>query len=169
MSNQGSRDSDDAGVEDGVRDVVEAVLIASRVLVAVSARSLTDLDDAVTPTQFRSLVILDGHGEINLNRLAEILDVNASTAMRTIDRLIANGFVTRQENPDNRRQVLLALTRAGTRLVARVTSRRRQEISRIVEAVPSAERAAVVHALRSFASASGELEPKPETTAVLGW
>lgn len=84
LSGWTSRGSDDGAVENGVQDVVEAVLIASRVLVAVSARSLTDLDDAVTPTQFRSLVILDGHGEMNLNGLAEILGVNASTAMRTI-------------------------------------------------------------------------------------
>lgn len=77
--------------------------------------------------------------------------------------------MTRQENPGNRRQVLLTLTNSGARLVERLTSRRRKEIGRIVEAVPPAERAAVAHGLRTFASASGELEPKPETTAVLGW
>lgn len=150
-------------------DVVEAVLVASRVLVAVSVRSLSALDDGVTPTQFRSLVVLDGHGQINLNRLAEILDVNASTAMRTIDRLLAAGLVTRAENPGNRREVLLDLTDDGRRLVARVTSRRRREIGRIVTAIPQDERAALVRALRTFAEASGEPEPRPETTAALGW
>ena len=150
-------------------DVVEAVLVASRVLVAVSVRSLSALDEAVTPTQFRTLVVLDGHGEINLNRLAEILDVNASTAMRTIDRLLAAELVTRAENPGNRREVLLGLTARGNRLVARVTTRRRREISRVVTAIPDDERAALVRALRTFADASGEPEPKPETTAALGW
>ena len=150
-------------------DVVEAVLVASRVLVAVSVRSLSALDDAVTPTQFRTLVVLDGRGQINLNRLAEMLDVNASTAMRTIDRLLAAGLVTRAENPGNRREVLLDLTDDGRRLVARVTSRRRREIGRIVTAIPQDERAALVRALRTFAEASGEPEPRPETTAALGW
>ena len=69
----------------------------------------------MTLTQFRTLVVLDSHGVINLNRLADLLDVNSSTAMRMIDRLLAAELVTRQDNPANRREVLLDLTDAGRR------------------------------------------------------
>ncbi|SHG31017.1 DNA-binding transcriptional regulator, MarR family [Jatrophihabitans endophyticus] len=145
------------------------MLRASRVLVAVSVRSLSALDDAVTPTQFRTLVVLDGHDGVNLNQLADILGVNASTAMRTIDRLLAADLVTRTENPANRRQVLLGLTKQGARLVARVTSRRRKEIARIVAAVPERQRGPLVAALRAFADAAGEPDPRPDAVSVLGW
>ncbi|MBN9619302.1 MAG: MarR family transcriptional regulator [Actinobacteria bacterium] len=140
-------------------DLITALLTASRVLVGVSARTLAEVEDTVTLTQFRTLVVLDGHPGINLIRLAELLDVNSSTAMRMIDRLLVADLVTRRDNPDNRREVLLDLSPAGKRIVRRVTSRRRVEITRIVERMPARQRGTLVAALRAFATAAGEPEP----------
>lgn len=137
-------------------DLITGLLTASRVLVGVSARSLSVVEDIVTLPQFRTLVVLDGHGEINLNRLAVLLAVNSSTAMRMIDRLLASGLVTRRENPANRREVLLALSRSGSTVVKKVTQRRRKEIARIVQAMPIDQWSDLVAALRSFAAAAHE-------------
>ena len=147
-------------------DLVTALLTASRALVGVSARTLADVEDRVTLTQFRTLVILDSHRGINLNRLAELLDVNSSTAMRMIDRLLVADLATRRDNPANRREVLLDLTPAGRRIVRQVTSRRRTEIARIVKQMPAQQRGALIAALRAFAAAAGE--PEPDDTA-WGW
>lgn len=151
-----------------IDEFVTAVLAASRVLVGVSARSLAEVEETVTITQFRTLVVLDTHGQLNLNALAEELDVTASTALRMIDRLLVAGLATRQENPANRREVLLGLTDDGTRLVHTVTRRRRAEIAKIVTAMPAARRGELVTALHAFAEAAGEPPPRPGTTA-LGW
>ena len=62
--------------------------------------------------------MLHTRGEWNLNGLADELAVNASTAMRMIDKLLAAGLVTRQDNPANRREVQLAVTEAGARLAS---------------------------------------------------
>lgn len=137
-------------------DFVNALLTASRVLVGVSARSLTVVEDTVTLPQFRTLVILDGYGEVNLNRLAELLAVNSSTAMRMIDRLLTARLVTRRENPANRREVLLALSRRGSTVVQKVTDRRRKDIARIVQAMPVGQRSDLIAALRAFAEAAQE-------------
>ncbi len=142
-----------------VDDFVTALLIASRVLVGVSARSLAEVEDAVTLTQFRTLVVLDSSGEINLLRLAEILDVTSSTAMRMIDRLLAGQLVTRRDNPANRRQVLLGLTDEGRRLVRSVTAKRRREIKRIVSTMPADQRAELIEALRAFSRAAEDPTP----------
>jgi DNA-binding MarR family transcriptional regulator len=152
-----------------VDELVTAVLGASRVLVGVSARSLSDIEDAVTITQFRTLVVLSNSGEINLNKLAELLDVTASTAMRMIDRLLAADLVTRRDNPANRREVVLGLTETGEQLVRQVTAKRRREIARIVTAMPHAQRTDLVAALRAFADAAGEPEPRTAGGAALGW
>ena len=149
-------------------DVVTAILTASRALVGVSARSLADVEDTVTLTQFRALVVLNSHGVINLNRLADLLGVNSSTAMRMIDRLLAAELVTRQDNPANRREVLLDLTDQGHLLVQQVSDARRAEIARIVKAMQASERSELVNALRAFADAAGEPEAT-ETMARLGW
>lgn len=145
-----------------------AVLTASRVLVAVSARSLAEVEDTVTITQFRTLVVLDNREGINLNGLADELDVNSSTALRMIDRLLAAGLVTRVENPENRREVILGLTPAGRELVDAVTRRRRREIAAIVKAIPAETRTELVTALHAFATAAGE-PPPPQQLSSLGW
>ena len=151
-----------------VDELVTAVLTASRVLVGVSAQSLADLDETVTITQFRTLVVLSRSDGINLNGLAEELDVNSSTAMRMVDRLIAAELVTREDNPDNRREVVLRLTPAGRQLVERVTRKRRARIAEIVTAMPTAQHAELISALRSFSDAAGE-PPARQITSGLGW
>lgn len=145
-----------------VDDLVTGLLTASRVLVGVSARSLAEVEDTVTVTQFRTLVVLQSQGEMNLNRLAELLDVTPSTAMRMVDRLLSADLVSRQTNPANRREVVLALTPTGRSIVRRVTAKRRAEISRIVAAMPAGKRSTLIAALKAFADAAGEPTPPPE-------
>jgi DNA-binding MarR family transcriptional regulator len=151
------------------QELVTAVLTASRVLVGVSARSLAGVEDVVTVTQFRTLIVLDTHGQLNLNALAGLLDVTPSTALRMIDRLLVADLVTRRDNPADRREVLLGLTKTGKRIVDKVTARRRAEIATIVGAMPQSQRAGLIKALRAFAAAAGEQQPRPDTPANLGW
>ena len=155
---------------DGSADeVVSAVLTASRVLVAVSARSLAQVEERVTLTQFRTLVVLSGgEGRTNLNQLADALAVTPSTALRTVDRLVAAGLATRQENPGNRREVLLGLTVHGERIVRDVTATRRQEIAAILERMSDTKRAQLVAAFRAFAVAADEPDATADAAA-LGW
>ena len=49
---------------------VEAVLAASRVLIGVAARSLAAVEDTVTLTQVRALVIIGCRGQLDLAALA---------------------------------------------------------------------------------------------------
>lgn len=118
---------------DDVDAVTRAVLTASRLLVAVSARSLAAVEEGVTLPQFRMLVVLSTRGATKLVVLADLLQVAPSTAMRMVDRLIAAGLADRQVNPDNRRETMLQLTDEGRRTVEDVTARRRAEIAAIVE------------------------------------
>lgn len=156
---------------DDVDAVTRAVLTASRLLVAVSARSLAAAEDRVTLPQFRLLVVLSTEGSAKLVVLADRLGVKPSTAMRMIDRLIAAGLTDRQINPDNRRETVLRLTDEGRRLVADVTSKRRREIATIVERLTPEQRSALINALTAFTEAGGE--PSAETDAgvlhPLGW
>src|SRR5690348_6450142 len=148
-----------------------AVLTASRLLVAISARSLAAVEERVTLPQFRMLVVLAGAGEMKLITLAERLAVNPSTAMRMIDRLTSAGLTRRRVNPANRRETLLCLTDAGRQIVDDVTARRRGEIATIVARMPPAQRTGLVSALRAFTEAGQEpLVNGPARDAIpLGW
>ncbi|AWK09101.1 MarR family transcriptional regulator [Streptomyces spongiicola] len=165
MTEQGQQHVDD------VDAVTRAVLTASRLLVAVSARSLAAVEDRVTLPQFRLLVVLSTRGPAKLVVLAERLGVNPSTAMRMIDRLITAGLADRQTNPENRRETVLRLTPEGRALVEDVTDRRRREIATIVERMAGEQRAALVGALTAFNEAGGEPSAPAADSAMypLGW
>lgn len=105
---------------DDVDAVTRAVLTASRLLVAVSARSLAEVEERVTLPQMRMLVVLSTRGATKLVTLAEALQVAPSTALRMVDRLVTTGLVDRQVNPDSRRETLLRLT--GEAVVPSATS-----------------------------------------------
>ncbi len=142
--------------DEDVEAVTAAVLTASRLLVAIAARSLAAVEERVTLPQFRMLVVLDTYQEMKLVALAERLSVNPSTAMRMVERLTTAGLVDRRVNPASRREILLRLTDAGRQLVNEVTARRRREVSAIVAAMSPDERRGLVTALRAFTEAGGE-------------
>jgi DNA-binding MarR family transcriptional regulator len=147
-------------------DLVEAFLTASRVLVAVAARSLAVGDAEITLPQHRALVLLAARGAQRMADLAELLGVNSSTATRHCDRLQRRGLVRRERATGDRRAVCVSLTDSGRRLVEQVTEARRAEISRILHAMPGRSRRSLLAALRGFAEAAGEV---PEQNWSLGW
>ena len=155
--------------EEDLDQLVTALLTASRALVGVSARSLVGVEETVTVAQFRTLVVLRAHGVSRLNRLSDRLHVNASTTLRTVDRLMTVGLVDRRENPDDRREVIIELTERGRRLVDEVTARRRRAIEGIVRAMPVKQRAAMVEALLAFAQAADEPLVVGDSATLLGW
>ncbi len=149
--------------------LVTAVLTASRVLVAVSARSLAEVEERLTLTQFRTLVVLAAPDPTNLNLLAERLGVSPSTALRSVDRLVGLGLTSRQENPDNRREVLIALTDEGQRVVGAVTERRRTEITGILHKMRPQVRTDLIEAFQAFATAAGEPAVLDLVPTTHGW
>lgn len=151
-----THDATSASADGDVDAVTDAVLRASRLLVAVSARSIAAVDDSITIPQFRMLVVLESRGPLKLATLADYLRVNPSTATRMVDRLVAADLVSRTANPASRRELVVALTETGSAIVRQVTERRRSEIARIVGRMPASSRRGLVRALSAFGEAGGE-------------
>ncbi len=152
-----------AGTTDSV---VDAVVGASRALVAIAARSLAAAGEEVTLPQYRALVVLAARGPQRVIDLAGFLDVNTSTATRMCDRLARKHLIRRQRLPSDRRTVRVTISDAGRELVAAVTRRRRREVQAILRKMPAEARGPLVSALRAFADAAGEV---PEQDWSLGW
>ena len=136
-------------------DIVDAVMAASRALVALSARSIAGVRDVTLP-QYRMLVVLTG-GPTNLSGLARALDVAPSTALRMVDRLVSAGLVARSVRPDDRRETRLALTTSGRRTVARVNARRRRDLQAVIAVLPPGARDQLPEAMAAFAEAAEQL------------
>jgi DNA-binding MarR family transcriptional regulator len=116
-------------VEDSLDAITDALLTASRLLVAISARSIARVDETITIPQFRTLVILSVRGSMNLKTLAGLLGVQGSTTGRMVERLVTAGLVDRRPHPALRRELVVELTQCGQEIVHAVTSHRREEIA----------------------------------------
>ena len=155
-----------SGPSEPPESVVDAVLSASRVLVAVAARSLSDVGEEVTLTQYRTLLVLASRGPQNLAGLAEAVGVTPATATRMCDRLVRKGLIRRREERGDRRLLRVVLSEKGRGLVDTVTDRRRREIERMMSEIPPEEQVVLVQALRRLAAAAGEV---PEQDWTTGW
>jgi DNA-binding MarR family transcriptional regulator len=144
----------------------DSALRASRAMLAIVARSLAPVLEEVSLPQFRVLVLLETRGPTRVGMLAEQLDVHPSTFSRALDRVEAAGWVSRAISADSRREVLVTITPAGSRLVRDVSAKRQTELDRVVAALPRDQRDQVLHALAVFADAAGE--PAPSDLLVLG-
>jgi DNA-binding MarR family transcriptional regulator len=144
---------------------VDAVLTASRTLVAVATRSLGAAAEETTIAQYRALVVLASRGAQRMVDLAAALDVAPSTAGRMCDRLVRKGLIRRHRARGDRRAVLVSVTPAGRQVVDEATSRRRALIAEILARLPVAAQQAVAQALRAFADAAGEVPDSEWPTA----
>jgi DNA-binding MarR family transcriptional regulator len=129
----------------------EAILTASRALLGVVARSVSPALEFVTLPHFRVLVVLASAGPLRMGTLAERMGANSSTFSRSIDRMVAGGWVERSPSPDSRREV---------------TDRRRQAISEILSKMTTEDQRSVLSALEVFSAAASE--PAVEDLLTLG-
>jgi DNA-binding MarR family transcriptional regulator len=166
MTAAASEDSDASPAGQSPTPVVDAVVGASRALVAIAARSLGAAGEEVTLPQYRALVVLASRGPQRVVDLAGFLDVTASTATRMCDRLARKGLIRRQRLSSDRRSVRVSISTAGSELVAAVTRRRRREVQAIVDRMSPQQREQLVATLRMFAEAAGEV---PDQDWSLGW
>jgi DNA-binding MarR family transcriptional regulator len=147
-------------------EVIEAIIHASRAMVGIAVRSLTESGEAVTLPQYRTLVVLSDGAARRLADLAGALGVSPSTATRMCDRLVRKGLITRTRDDLDRREVNLEVTSAGRTTVMEVINRRRSEVCALLTSIPLGTRRELVDSLRLLSAATGVT---PELHWMPGW
>ena len=61
------------------------------------------------------LFLLEKTNSLKMSELSRLLKIDNSAITRVVDRLEKNGLVTREPNPDDRRQYLISITEKGKR------------------------------------------------------
>jgi len=136
---------------------VDPVLRATKVISAAIALSLDGADARLSLPQLRALAMIDARGPVNLSAVAEGLGVNASNASRACDRLVRNGLLDRREDPNDRRSVVLTLTREGRRLLDQIMKKRRTVLLQVMGRMSSADQATMSRVMKAFTDAADEL------------
>ncbi|MCU0987131.1 MAG: MarR family winged helix-turn-helix transcriptional regulator [Acetobacteraceae bacterium] len=73
---------------------------------------------ALTPMQWAALVTLDALGEGTQNALGRLTAMDPATTQGVVRRLIARGYVSRADDPADRRTLKLTVTPVGRAAVA---------------------------------------------------
>lgn len=87
----------------------------------------------LTIVQLKSLSFIDSQGTTHFKSLSDALGVTPPSVTGIIDRLVAQGLVSREENPENRRMLILQTTAKGKELLANLTEIRKGKMTSIFE------------------------------------
>ena len=111
-------------------EALAAFRYAMRKFLSFSKRTLA-LEAKLTPEQYEALLALkafSGPAGLIISDLSERLQVKHHTAVSLVDKLAGRSLVRRQQGVSDRREVFVALTEAGSRVLAKVALLHRQEI-----------------------------------------
>ncbi len=117
----------------------EQVIIAlRRITRAADIHShLLQRDFGVTGPQLSTLRVVHRLQPVSTGALARAACIGYATLTGILDRLEDNGYVTRTRDPEDRRSVILKMTKSGERLLASAPSllqtRLREELTRMSE------------------------------------
>ena len=107
-------------------------------------------------TQIKALRALIDAGEpLSVGAVSERLGLSLPAVSRAVDGLVRRDFVTREEDPEDRRSKLLALTRKGRRTHDQLYALRVAGVREFVEQLNPAERDALAAGLAPIAERAG--------------
>ncbi|MGH3197811.1 MAG: MarR family winged helix-turn-helix transcriptional regulator [Streptosporangiaceae bacterium] len=110
------------------------------------------------PRDLGVLAVLQAAGQPSQRRLGELLGINRTLMVTVADGLEADGLLTRERDPANRRSYALAITAAGRTALAEMTRGARECEAELTAALPDARRRRLVELLRQIVP--GDIEPE---------
>jgi DNA-binding MarR family transcriptional regulator len=108
----------------------------------------------LTMAQLKSLFFINNQGSTNSGKLAAALGVTPTNVTGIIDRLVKQGLVSRSEDVQDRRILVLQATDRGEALVAKLRERRRGYLSEVLARLSVDELATLAQGLNSLVKAS---------------
>ena len=111
--------------------------------------------------QFGLLMQMHHKGACGISDVSERFEITPAAASQLVDKLVQNGFIQREEDPNDRRAKLLNLTDKGRDLIQRGIEERYRWVDELGERLTAEERVKVTEALNIMTVAAKELEAEP--------
>jgi DNA-binding MarR family transcriptional regulator len=113
-----------------INEIISLQKRASKVLGSYAFESWRKLD--VPMAQLKSLFIIVNKGETNFSMLAQDLGVTSGNMTGIIDRLVEQGLVMRNPNPQDRREIRLEATGKGRDLLTNLMEAQTKHMAHIL-------------------------------------
>jgi len=108
---------------------------------AYTKRLFTDIAKAgTTPARARLLMNLQCQGSCKMSQIGGALDVTPRSVTKLVDSLEAEGLVTREPHPTDRRATLIKLTPKGMLVCKESAMANHEAIARVYETLTEADR-----------------------------
>ncbi len=120
----------------------------------------------LTIPQVKSLFFIVNQGTTNFTKLASALGVTPSNVTAIVDRLVEMGLVSRRQNRNDRRMLMLRVTDKGESIIANLRERRTSHTSEILAGLSEEELEAVHRGLGLLLRAAREHGDKESETTV---
>jgi DNA-binding MarR family transcriptional regulator len=117
--------------------VVTSIMRLQQIFLARADAVLRPLGLTFARYEVLMLLSFSRQGALPLGKVGERLQVNAASVTNAVDRLEADGLVTRQSNPDDGRGRLASLTAAGRRSALAATEAMNEEVFTDIGVGPS--------------------------------
>jgi len=103
--------------------------------------NLALLEDGVpVDIPYRYITAIKKHPNTSQDFMADLFGVDKSLVARKIRKMELSGFITRQPDPDNRRQYMLNLTEKGEEIYLLIIKRSEQWEALITDGIEEADR-----------------------------
>ena len=127
---------------------------SSRLLVRVLGLMQGRVDGfECTPAQCHALMELAGRGLLTTGELAEVLEVDKSTASRTVRPLLRDGFLETESDPDDQRTKPMRLSDSGRKRVRKIHAAADAQVQSALDLLSEEERATVLRGVSLYEKA----------------
>lgn len=97
-----------------------------------------------------ALMILESQGELTQQRLGQHLGIDKSNVARLCARMVEEGHIAQAVSEQDARSRILSLTPKGRKLAGEVGVASKERFSKVLAAIPRAQRASIVQALEQL-------------------
>jgi DNA-binding MarR family transcriptional regulator len=115
--------------------------------------------------QFGILMQLHYRKDCGISDIGDRFDITNAAASQLVDKLVQNGLIQREEDPNDRRAKLLNITEKGRDLIQQGIEERYRWVDQLAGKLSAQERAKVAEALNIMTQAAKELEAEPTQQA----
>lgn len=137
------------------------VLVLSNTLARAAARYYPRRF-GVRLAEWRVIDALHAGRGISANQISQWLQTDKAWVGRSVERLIAAGYVRRRPDPEHGRRLLLTLTAKGERTYAAVAAAARRRHDNALKALTAEERQILERALGKLQTRADEMLAEPE-------
>jgi DNA-binding MarR family transcriptional regulator len=113
----------------------------------LARRLRQEAQTGLSPSQLAALAAVERHGPLTLGALADLEQVAPPSVTRVVAKLEADGFLTRQPDPDDRRVTRVVVTPKGRNLLGASRRRKTTWLATRLEDLGAEQRARVAEAL----------------------